>query len=139
MSPGKRNTKADGILLDPKRSPGGRLQTADGNDSTSMPSSMPDLEVASDYTADSGAAIRGRGDESEVGSLDSDGEESSEHDSEEEAELVAELHDRFREAMDMTSADPEVFEGKAFKKLSDDNQLLKALGALRGKWYRLFI
>ena len=139
VSPGKRNTKAAGILLDPKRSSGGHLRTTDGNDSTSMPPSMPDLDSASDFTVDSGAAMRGRGDESEVGSLDSDGEESSEHDSEEEAELVAELHDRFREAMDVTSADPEIFEGKAFKKLSDDNQLLKALGALRGKWCRLLI
>ena len=142
VSPGKSNTKAAGIFLEPKRS-GGRetLQITDGNDkdSTSMPGSIPDLETASDYSADSGEAMRGRADESEIGSLNSDGDGSSEHDSEEEAELDAELHNRFREAMDMASADPEIFEGRAFEKQSDDNQLLKALGALRGKWRRLFI
>lgn len=140
VSPGKCNTKAAGIFLEPRSSGGQTLQITDGNDkdSTSMPASIPDLETASDYSADS-RAMRGRTDESEVGSLNSDGNETSEHDSEEEAELDAELHNRYREAMDMASADPEIFEGRAFEKQSDDNQLLKALGALRGKWRRLLI
>jgi hypothetical protein len=82
VSPGERNAKAGGLSPEPKRSSGGRktLQITDGNDSdpASMRSSMPDLEVASDYSADS--AMRGRADESEAESLDSEGEESSEYD-----------------------------------------------------------
>jgi len=133
VSPGKRNAKAGGLSPEPKRSSGGRetLQITDGNDSdpASMRSSMPDLEVASDYSADS--AMRGA-DESEAESSDSDGEESSEYDSEDEADL-SKLE---RQAMDIASARPEIFEEKAFEELSNDNHFLKALGALRGKWCR---
>jgi hypothetical protein len=128
VSPGKHNTKAGGVSPEPKRSSGGRetLQITDGNDTDS--GSMPGLEVASD--SDSGAAMRGRADESEVESLDSDGEESSEYDSEEEADLSKLV----RKAMDIASARPEIFEEeKAFEELSNDNHFLKALGALRGK------
>jgi hypothetical protein len=133
VSPGKRNAKAGGLSPEPKRSSGGRgtLQITDGNDSdpASIRSSMPDLEEASD-SAGSGAAMRGRADESEAESLDSDGEESSEYDSEDEADL-SKLE---RQAMDIASARPEIFEEKAFEELSNDNHFLKALGALRGKW-----
>jgi hypothetical protein len=134
VSPGKRNTnlKAGGLFPEPTRSSSGRKtsQIADGNDSDQT--SMPDLEVCSDYSADSGAAMRGRADESEA---DSDGEESSEYDSEDEADL-SKLE---RKAMDIASARPEIFEEKAFEELSNDNHFLKALGALRGKWCRLLI
>lgn len=129
MSPGKRN-KAGRVTPEPKRNAGGRetLQITGGNDSDG---SMPSLEYASD-SADSGAAMRGRADESEAeSSLDSDGEELSEYDSEEEAELSKLV----RKAMDIASARPEMFEEKeAFEQLSNDNHFLKALGALRGKW-----
>ncbi len=143
VSPAKRNTKATGVSAEPKRRAGGHetLQITDGNDSdpTSMPGSMPDLEDASDPDAsdasgESSVAIKGRADESDAGSSDSDDEESSAYDSEEEAEL----RDLLREAMDIASAHPEIFEEKkAFEERSNDNQFLKALGALRGKWRRL--
>lgn len=129
VSPGKHNTKASGVSPGPKRSSGGRetLQITDGNDTD--PGSMPGLEDASD--SDSGVAMRERADESEVESLDPDGEESSEYDSEEEAELSKLV----RKAMDTASARPEIFEEeKAFEELANDNHFLKALGALRGKW-----
>jgi hypothetical protein len=135
VSPRKHNTKAGGISPEPKRSSGGRetLQITDGNDTDSA--SMPGLEECSD-SGDSGAAMRGRADESEAESLDSDGEESSEYDSEEEADLSKLV----RKAMDIASARPEIFEEeKAFEELSNDNHFLKALGALRGKWCRLLI
>jgi hypothetical protein len=142
VSPAKRNTKAAGVSAEPKRRSGGHetLRIPDGNDSdpTSIPASMPELEAAtdpgSDASADSSAAIKGRTDESDAGSSDSDDEESSAYDSEEEAEL----RDLLREAMDIASAHPEIFEEKkAFEERSNDNQFLKALGALRGKWRRL--
>lgn len=135
MSPGKHNTKAGGISPEPKRSSGGRetLQTTDGNDPDSP--TMPALEVSSDYSTDSRATMREGADESEAESLDSDGEESSEYDSEEEADL-SKLE---RNAMDIASARPEIFEEKAFEELSNDNHFLKALGALRGKWCCLLI
>ena len=132
VSPGKRNTKAGGVSPEPKRCSGARetLQITDGNDSDRASMlSMPDLEECSDYSADSGAAMRGRANESEAESSDSDGEESSEYDSEEEADL-SKLE---RKAMDIASARPEIFEEKAFEELSNDNHFLKALGALRGK------
>jgi hypothetical protein len=136
VSPGKRNTKAGGVFPEPKRSSGGleTLQTPDGNDSD-RPSSMPELEESSANSTDFDAAMGGRGDESEAESLDldSDDEESSEYDSEEEADL-SKLE---RKAMDIASARPEIFEEKAFEELSNDNHFLKALGALRGKWRRL--
>jgi hypothetical protein len=135
VSPGKRNTKAGGVSPEPKRSSGGRetLQITDGNDPDSP--SMPPLEVSSDCSTDPGATMRGLADESEAGSLDSDGEESSEYDSEEEADLSKLV----RKAMDIASARPEIFEEKAFEELSNDNHFLKALGALRGKCCRLLI
>lgn len=140
MSPGRRNTKAARASPEPKRKAGGRetLQiTTDGYDSDPSRSSMPGLEDASDYlSADSGAAMKGRADESEDGSIDFDGEDPSEYDSEEEAELS----DLLRKAMRITIERPEIFEEKkAFEKESNDNQFLKALGALRGKWRRLLI
>jgi hypothetical protein len=137
VSPRKRNTKAARVTPEPKRSSGGgeTLQVMDGNDTDSgSMRSMPGLEESSDYySADSGAAMTGRADDSEE---DIDGEESSEYDSEEEAEL----RDLLREAMDIASANPEIFEEKkAFEERSNDNQFLKALGALRGTWRRLLI
>jgi hypothetical protein len=137
VPPGKRNTKAARASPEPKRSSGGRetLQVADGNDTDSASMlSMPSLEESSDYySADSGAAMGGRANDSDN---DFDGEESSEYDSEEEAEL----RDLVREAMDIASANPEIFEEKkAFEERSNDNQFLKALGALRGTWRRLII
>ena len=89
MSPGKHNTKAGGVSPEPKRSSGGRetLQITDGNDTDSASMlSMPGLEECSD-SGDSGAPMRGHDDESEAESLDCDGEESSDYDSEEEADL----------------------------------------------------
>ena len=134
MTPSKRN-KAGRVTPEPKRNSGGRetLQITGGNDSDS--GSMPSLEYASD-SADSGAAMRGRADESEAeSSLDSDGEESSEYDSEEEADLSKLV----RKAMDIASARPEMFEEEeAFEELSSDNHFLKALGALRGEWCCFF-
>ena len=128
VSPGKH--KAGGVSPEPKRSSGGRetLQITDGNDTDSASMlSMPGLEECSD-SADSSAPMRGRAEESEVES-DSDGEESSEYDEEEEADLSKLL----RNAMDTASARPEIFDEKAFEELSNDNHFLKALGALRGK------
>ncbi|KAF8502264.1 hypothetical protein F5888DRAFT_1800741 [Russula emetica] len=132
-SPGKHNTKAGGVSPEPKRSSGGEtLQITDGNDTDSASVlSMPDLEDCSDYSADSGAAMRGRADESEAESSGSDGEESSEYDLEEEEDL-SKLE---RKAMDIASARPEIFEEKAFEELSNDNHFLKALGALRGRLF----
>jgi hypothetical protein len=137
VSPGKHNTKAGGVSPEPKRSSGGEtLQITDGNDTDSASIlSMPDLEDCSDYSADSGAAMRGRADESEAESSGSDGEESSEYDLEEEEDL-SKLE---RKAMDIASVRPEIFEEKGFEELSNDNHFLKALGALRGKWCRLLI
>src|SRR6267154_3047969 len=101
VSPGKHNTKAGGVSPEPERSSGGgeTLQIADGNDPDSP--SMPALEISSDCS--------GRADESEAESLDSDSEESSEYDSEEEADLSKLV----RTAMDIASARPEIFEEEA--------------------------
>ena len=135
VSPGRRNAKAAGVSAEPKRRSGGHetLQTPDGNEVNST-SSLPEL-LLSDYSADSDAAKSGA-DDSEAESVDVDGEELDEYDYEEEAEL----RDLLREAMDIAIAHPEIFEEKkSFKKRSNDNQFLKALGALRGKWCRLFI
>jgi hypothetical protein len=97
---------------------------------------MPSLEISSDCSTDSGAAMREGADESEAESSDSDGEELSEYDAEEEADLSKLV----RNAMDIASERPEIFEEeKAFEDLSNDNHFLKALGALRGKWCRLLI
>jgi hypothetical protein len=131
-SPGKQNAKTTTIFSEPKIESGrlsATLQVPDGNESD--PSSMPTLEEASDMASnDSTGALWDLDPESEDGSSDFDGEESSEYDSEEEAEL----HDLLREAMDIASAHPEIFEEKkAFDEKSNDNQFLKALGALRGK------
>ena len=132
VSPGKHNTKAGGVPPEPKRSSGGHqtLQITDGNDTdTASMRSMPALEDCSD-SADSSAPMRGRAEESEAESSDSDGEELSEYDEEEEADLSKLL----RKAMDTASARPEIFEEeKTFEELSNDNHFLKALGALRGK------
>jgi hypothetical protein len=131
VSPGKRNTKTSSAFSEPKRIESGSatLQVPDGNESD--PPSMPPLTEASDMSSnDSAGALWDRASESEDGSSDFDGEESSEYDSEEEAEL----RDLLREAMDIASAHPEIFEErKAFDEKSNDNQFLKALGALRGK------
>jgi hypothetical protein len=76
-----------------------------------------------------------RDDESDDAPSDFDDEESSEYDEEEEAEL----RDLLREAMDIASAHPEIFEEKkAFNERSNDNQFLKTLGALRGKLRRSY-
>src|SRR5579863_2871044 len=131
VSPGKHNTKTTTAFLGPKgiESGSATLQVPDGNESD--PASMPQLEEASDMTSnDSAGALWDHVHESEDGFSDFDGEESSEYDSEEEAEL----RDLLREAMDIASANPEIFEEKrAFDERSNDNQFLKALGALRGK------
>jgi len=132
-APGKRSTKASGVLPGPKRIESGSatLQVPDGNGSDSVPSSMPGLEDVSDMSSiDSAGAMWSRDDERDGVPSDSDDEESSEYDEEEEAEL----RDLLREAMDIASAHPEIFEEKkAFDEQSNDNQFLKALGALRGK------
>jgi hypothetical protein len=131
VAPNRRNAKAATVF--PEKKPTGSratLQTSDGHDSD--PSSLPPLEEASVYTSDSAAASLEDADESENGFSDSDGEESSVYDSEEEAEL----RDLLREAMDIASAHPEIFEEKkVFEEQSNDNQFLKALGALRGKYW----
>lgn len=132
-SPGKRNAKA--VTLSPpeaRRIRSGRATSQAIDENSSDASSMPLLEDASDMSDDSTLAIWGRAEESEaeVESSDFDGEESSEYDSEEEAEL----RDLLREAMDIANAHPEIFEEKkAFNERSNDNQFLKALGALRGQ------
>ncbi|KAI0305730.1 hypothetical protein B0F90DRAFT_1700505 [Multifurca ochricompacta] len=133
VSPDKHYTKAMPVFPDRKRIGGGSetLQITDGNESE--PSSMPPLEDASDLaSSDSAAAKWGHIEESEDESSYFDGEESSVYDSEEEAEL----RDLLREAMDIASAHPEVFEErKTLKERSNDNQFLKALGALRGRLF----
>jgi hypothetical protein len=138
VSPGRRNAKAARASPEPKRKPGvgETLQITDGNDTDPSRSSMPELEYSSDdLSANSGAAMKGFADKSEVESIDS-GEDSSEYDEEEEAEL----RNLLRKAMDIASERPEIFEEKkAFEKESNDNQFLKALGALRGIWRRLLI
>ena len=129
VAPGERNTKASGVLPPPKIESGSAtLQVPDGNvnDSDSIPGLVPD----SDPSVDSAEAMWNRDDESDDLPSDSDDEKSSEYDEEEEAEL----RDLLREAMDIASAHPEIFEEKkSFEKRSNDNQFLKALGALRGK------
>jgi len=136
VSPGKRSTKVDTAPPEQKRteSSSATLQVPDMNEPPDSPS-MPALEMASDTSSlDSFAPTDTWGHEpepeSDDGSSDFDGEESSEYDSEEEAEL----RDFLREAMDIASAHPEIFEEKkAFDERSNDNQFLKTLGALRGK------
>jgi hypothetical protein len=132
VSPGKRNTKASTTFPEPGRTEAGGPQTSDGN--LSDHSSMPPLEDASEIvSSDSAPAILDRSFESEDESSDFDDEESSEYDSEEEAEF----RNLLREAMDIASAQPEIFEEKrTLQERSNDNQFLKALGALRGKWRR---
>ncbi|KAH9979163.1 hypothetical protein BJV74DRAFT_858646 [Russula compacta] len=138
VSPGKRNAKAATLSLpEPRRTGSGRTTQQVTDENLSDASSMPPLEEASDMGSDdSTAAIWGRAgaevSEVEVESSDFDGEESSEYDSEEEAEM----RDLLREAWDIASAHPEIFEEKkAFKERSNDNQFLKALGALRGRLF----
>jgi hypothetical protein len=93
--------------------------------------SMPPLVAVSDDSSSDSAPAEDQYDKSEDEASDLDGEEHDEYDSEEEAEL----QDLEREAMDIASAHPEIFEElKAFKERSNDNHLLKALGALRGKY-----
>ncbi|KAI9450353.1 hypothetical protein F5148DRAFT_987108 [Russula earlei] len=124
--PTKRNAKAAAALPEARRIEGGgtTLQITDANDSD--PSSMPGLEYSSDNNS------LWEHSEGEDEPSDFEGEESSEYDSEEEAEL----RDMLREAMDIASAHPEIFEEKkAFKERSNDNQFLKALGALRGRLF----
>jgi hypothetical protein len=129
-APARCNPKAATVFPE-KKNAGGRetLQITDGHDSD--PPSMPSLEDASDLSSsDSAAALWEGVDEGENESSDYDGEESSAYDSEEEAEL----RNLLREAMDIASAHPEIFEErKAFEEQSNDNQFLKALGALRGE------
>jgi len=93
--------------------------------------SMPGLVLSTDADDDSVAAEAEPDDKSEDEASDLGGEEQDEYDSEEEAEL----QDLEREVMDIVSAHPEIFEEqKAFEERSNDNHLLKALGALRGKY-----
>jgi len=140
-SPRKSKTKAATVVPEARRIESGRatlqVMSSDGWDSISSDSeqisnaasgqSMPGLVRASSGS-DIGGAIWEEEEEAE--SSDAEGEESSEYDSEEEAEL----RDLLRQAMDIASADPEIFEEKkAFEERSNDNQFLKALGALRGK------
>jgi len=131
-APGERNTKASGVLPEPRIESGSAtLQVPDGNGNDSDPS-LPGLVAASDSSIDSAGAMWNRDDESDdvPSDSDDDDEESSEYDEEEEAEL----RDLLREAMDIASAHPDIFEEKkVFDKRSNDNQFLKALGALRGK------
>lgn len=88
---------------------------------------MPGLLKSSSEDAPNDAAT----DHDEDEASDLDGEERDEYDSEEEAEL----QDLEREAMDFASAHPDIFEEKkAFLERSNDNHLLKALGALRGEY-----
>jgi hypothetical protein len=135
VAPDRRNAKAATAF--PEKKPTGSrtaLQISDGHDSD--PSSLPPLEEASVYTSDSVAGSLEDADESENGFSDSDGEESSVYDSEEEAEL----RNLLREAMDIASAHPEIFEEKkAFEEQSNDNQFLKTLGALRGTYWNFTI
>jgi hypothetical protein len=103
-------------------------------DSGASDGSMPALVAASeDSSSDSAPAGTDQYDKSEDEGSNLGGEEYDEYDSEEEAEL----QDLEREAMDFASAHPEIFEEmtrKAFEERSNDNHLLKALGALRGKY-----
>jgi hypothetical protein len=128
VAPDQRAPKAALALSDRQKPDGNRVAAHvpdDGGSDDSMP--MPDLVEASDNTSDAGAADH---DKSDDDASDLGGEELDEYDSEEEAEL----QDLEREAMDIASAHPEIFEEKkAFEKRSNDNHLLKALGALRGK------
>lgn len=127
VSPDKR---ALGTAL-VQQKPVSNRATADGNGSEG---SMPGLVAASDpsdYSSSDSAPTADQYDKSEDDASDFGGEEHDEYDSEEEAEL----QDLEREAMDIASAHPEIFEEmKAFEERSNDNHLLKALGALRGKY-----
>ena len=116
VSPDKRAPNATSVF--PKQ------EIADGSNSDD---SLPALIEASISTPNN-SVVAGSDDDS---ASDLDGEERNEYDSEEEAEL----QDLEREAMDIASAHPDIFEEKkAFDERSNDNQLLKALGALRGKY-----
>ncbi len=135
VSPDKRTPKAASVFPDQQKIDGSRaaLQVPGGGNSEG---SMPGLLVASsiassDTSSNSVAASADLDDKSEDEASDLDGEERDEYDSEEEAEL----QDLEREAMDIASAHPEIFEEKkGLEERSNDNQLLKALGALRGKY-----
>lgn len=104
----------------------------DGNGSEgSMPGLVAASDPSDDTSSDSAPTAADQYDKSEDDASDFGGEEHDEYDSEEEAEL----QDLEREAMDIASAHPEIFEEiKAFEERSNDNHLLKALGALRGKY-----
>lgn len=132
VSPDKRAPNAASVFPDQQKIDGSRAveQVPDGSDLESMPGLIKASDVASDdASSDSVAEAADHDDKSEDEASDLDGEERDEYDSEEEAEL----QDLEREAMDIASAHPEIFGEKAFEGRSNDNHLLKALGALRGK------
>ncbi len=129
VSPDKRNPKVTPVSPIQQKIDGGRAapQTTDSDCE-----SIPGLVYASDVSSIDAAADGD--DKSEDEGSDLDVEEQGEYDSEEEAEL----QDLEREAMDIASAYPEIFdEQKAFEGRSNDNNLLKALGALRGEYQSL--
>ena len=129
-APDRRSPKAATVFPEKRTAGGANLRTT--NDNGSDHPSMPSLEESDSSSSDSAAILWEDAEESENESSDSDGEVSSAYDSEEEAEL----RDLLREAMDIASAQPEIFEErKAFEARSNDNQFLKALGALRGKYW----
>ena len=131
VSPDKRAPKAVSVSPDQQKPYGDRAAShvPDGGNSEE---SMPELIEASDPSDDvSGDSVADHDHKSEDGASDLDGEDRNGYDSEEEAEL----QDLEREAMDIAIAHPDIFEEKkAFEERSNDNQLLKALGALRGKY-----
>lgn len=129
VSPDKRALEAASDQQKPGRNrAAARVPDGDGSEG-----SMPALVEASsdDSSSDSTPAAADQHDRSEDEASDLGGDEYDEYDEEEEAEL----QDLAREALDTASAHPEIFEEmKAFKERSNDNHLLKALGALRGKY-----
>ena len=134
MSPDKLAPKAV-LALSGQQKPDGNRAAAHVSDGDGSDGSMPGLikvsDASDDNSRDSVGTAADHDDKSEDEASDLGGEEQDEYDSEEEAEL----QDLEREAMDIASAHPEIFEGnKAFEERSDDNHLLKALGALRGKY-----
>jgi hypothetical protein len=131
VSPDKRAPEAASVFPDRQKTDGSRaaLQVPDG--SNSDPSSLPDLIESPDDTPINSVAAGSDHDDKSEDESDLDGEDRNGYDSEEESEL----QDLEREAMDIAIAYPEIFEEKkAFEERSNDNQLLKALGALRGEY-----
>ena len=134
MSPDKPAPKATSAFPGRQKPDGNRAAAHvlddDGSDG-SMPGLIKVSDASEDNSRDSEATGAEHDDKSDDEASDLGGEEQDEYDSEEEAEL----QDLEREAMDIASAHPEIFdEIKSFGERSNDNHLLKALGALRGKY-----